>query len=142
VTSIGTMIAYLFLIIPGVILALAWSVAGPALVAEQCGIRAALGRSSELTSGARGGIFALMLVVGVVLFAVSVLVNQLMAGFYGQEAFAHLFEHGFPAVYVLTRAVADTAVIVFSAAVYAALYIELRNWKDGTPTDALAEVFA
>lgn len=141
-TSIGTMIALLFLIIPGIILMLAWSVAGPALVAEQCGIMAALGRSRELTSGARGGIFGLMLVVGVVTLAVSALVEQLIAGFYGQTAFTHLFEHGFPAVYVLAKAVADTMVLVFAAAMYAALYVELRNWKDGAPADALAEIFA
>ena len=142
VTGIGTMVGYLFLIVPGIILMLAWSVAAPALVAEKCGIMAALGRSRELTSGARVRIFALLIVVGVVFYAVEQLVDWLMAGFYGQAAFTHLFENGFPVVYVLAKAVADTLVMAFSAAMYVALYVELRNWKDGAPADALAEVFA
>jgi hypothetical protein len=142
VMSVGTTIASLFVIIPGIILMLTWSVAGPALVAERCGIRAALGRSRELTLGARGGIFALMIVVGGVMLAVGALVDQLTAGFYGDAAFTHLFEQGFPAVYVLVKAVADTLVTVFAAAMYAALYVELRHWKDGAPANALAEVFA
>lgn len=142
VMSIGTTIATLFLIIPGIILMLTWSVAGPALAAEQCGIMAALRRSRELTLGARGGIFAVMLVVGGAMLAAGALADQLTAGFYGEAAFTHLFEHGFPAVYVLVKAVADTLVTVFAAAMYAALYVELRHWKDGAPADALAEVFA
>ncbi|GAA0296884.1 hypothetical protein GCM10009087_03350 [Sphingomonas oligophenolica] len=142
VTGIGTMIASLFLIIPGIILMLAWSVAGPALVAERCGIRAALARSRALTSGARGGIFGLMLVIGAVSIAVSALVDQLATTYYGDVAFVHLFERGFPAAYVLAKLVTDTATLVFSAALYGALYVELRAWKEGAPVDALAEVFA
>lgn len=142
VSGIGTAIGFLFLIVPGIILLLAWSVAAPALVAERCGIMAALGRSRELTSGARVRIFALLIVVGVVALAVDELVDRLTAGFYGEAAFTHLFENGFPTVYVLTKAVADTLVMALSAATYAALYLELRNWKDSAPNDALGEVFA
>jgi hypothetical protein len=142
VTAIATMIASIFLVIPGIILMLRWSVAGPVLVAERRGIGAALGRSRALTEGARGGIFAIMLGVGAVSIAVSVLADQLATELYGEAVFAHLFEQGFPVAYVLARVVTDTAITVFSAAIYGALYVELRNWKDGPPAAALAEVFA
>jgi len=142
VTAIGTMIASIFLVIPGIILMLRWSVAGPVLVAEQCGIDAALGRSRALTEGARGRIFAIMLGVGAVSIAASALVDQLAADFYGETAFAQLFEQGFPAGYLLAKVIADTAIMLFSAAIYGALYVELRTWKDGAPVEGLAEVFA
>ena len=144
VIAIGTIVGTLLLIIPGIILMLMWSVAAQAMVAEQCGPRAALARSRMLTEGARGRIFAMALVVGAVAFGAVMLGDRLAIGYYGEDVFARLstFAQGFPAGYLLARLVSDTVLTGVSAALYGALYVELRNWKEGAPADALAEIFA
>lgn len=140
--GIGTTAAGLLLIVPGILLALAWSVAAPAMVAEQCGIRAALARSSALTEGARFKIFAILLIIVAVAYGVDALFDKASVAFYGAPAFANLFNHGFPVGYLLVEAITDTVVSGFSISVFASIYVELRTWKEGAPTDALTEIFA
>lgn len=52
----------LLLIVPGVLLALAFSLIGPVIVAEGAGPIHAMGRSWELTSGYKGKVFVLILI--------------------------------------------------------------------------------
>ena len=140
VIGVVTIAASIFLLIPGIILGLMWAVAGPVLVIEHCGIRAALARSRMLTADARVRILAITLVIGVVGIAFSVLTDRLAGDYRG--SIDGLFGSGISIGYMLTKIVGDTAITVFLAAMYGALYVELRNWKDGAPTDALREVFA
>ena len=68
------------LIVPGVLLALAWSAALPALVIEQRGVQASFRRSLELTRGRRAPILGLYLLAAVAaVVAVIVLGLVLMA---------------------------------------------------------------
>jgi len=138
--GIGTTAASVFLLIPGIILSLMWTVAGPVLVIEHCGIRTALARSRMLTADARVRILAIMLVVGVVAIAFNLLLDRLAGDYYGSAD--GLFGSGVSAGYLLTQVVGDTAIMGFLAAICGAVYVELCNWKDGAPTDALREVFA
>jgi hypothetical protein len=59
--SVGilAMLACIALIVPGVLLAVRWSLAVPAMVLENRGIRDAMSRSAELTIGNRGRIFVI-----------------------------------------------------------------------------------
>lgn len=139
VIGIVTMAASLFLLVPGIIVSLIWAVAGPVLVIEHCGIRAALARSRTLTAGARVRILAITVLVGGAMIAFGLLTDRL-AGDYGSAD--GLFGSGVSTIYLLTKVVGDTAVTAFVAAIFGAVYVELRNWKDGAPTDALGEVFA
>ncbi len=59
--SVGMMIGFIFLFFPGVMLAVTWSVAAPALASEDLGVIEALGRSADLTRGHRWKIFGLSL---------------------------------------------------------------------------------
>jgi hypothetical protein len=52
----------MFLIVPGILLALAFSLIGPVIIAEGAGPIHAMGRSWELTSGYKGKIFVLVLI--------------------------------------------------------------------------------
>jgi MFS family permease len=61
--SIGIMIGFVLLVVPGIILAVMWFVATPACVVEQLGPMSAMGRSSELTKGHRWKIFGMLLLV-------------------------------------------------------------------------------
>jgi MFS family permease len=61
--SIGLMVGFLLLFVPGVILAVMWFVATPACVVERLGPLSSMGRSSELTKGHRWKIFGMILLV-------------------------------------------------------------------------------
>jgi hypothetical protein len=62
-TGLGMIAGLLLLIVPGIILAVRWSVAVPALLSEGIGITAALGRSWEETKGRFWTIFFVMLII-------------------------------------------------------------------------------
>jgi uncharacterized membrane protein len=132
----------ILLIVPGIMLYIRWSVAAPALVEERIGVFDALGRSSDLTDGARWKIFGLELValVGYWMFsgAVAAILFSMYGGMEGMRATAAT---GFPLTYYAISAVSSTITSAVWGVIQTALYVELRNWKDGPPTDALAEVF-
>ena len=71
IIGFGVGFAMLLLIVPGIILWLCWSVAVPAYVQEKIGVFDSLGRSMELTSGARWRIFLTMLLVFLGLWLIS-----------------------------------------------------------------------
>src|SRR5205823_4376706 len=73
-SALGIGIGMIFLLVPGIILYVMWSVAAPALVEENLGIFEAFGRSNDLTRGARWKIFGLELValVGYWMFSAAV----------------------------------------------------------------------
>ena len=140
VVGVATVAALLFLLIPGIIVSLIWAVVGPVLVIEHCGIRAALARSRMLTAHARVRILAITLLAGGGAIAFNLLEGRLAGDYYGSAD--GLFGSGVSIIYLLTKLAGDTAIMAFLAAIFGAVYVELRNWKDGAPTDALREIFA
>jgi len=141
-SGLGITVGIIFLIVPGIILYVMWSVAAPALVEENLGIFQAFARSNELTSGDRWKIFGveLIAIVAYWLFsaAVGVLAFALFGGLRGLAAAAGT---GFPLSYYILTAVANTATSAVWGVIQTSLYVELRNWHEGPPTHALAEVF-
>jgi hypothetical protein len=119
--GLGIVAGTVALIVPGVMLALAWAVYMPVYIAEAPGLRAALSRSAALTKGHRWKILALflMLVVGMIVLTV-----------------AEKFVAGFPLA-GLTRLL----ITLLSAVATAALYVELCMVKDGGSPQQLAQVF-
>jgi len=57
--GIAVGIGFIFLLVPGILLMLRWSLAVPAKVLENRGVGDAMSRSSELTQGNRGRIFVI-----------------------------------------------------------------------------------
>jgi len=53
VVGLGVMVGFLFLIVPGVILAICWLVSAPVLVVEKVGVFRAMERSLALTRNHR-----------------------------------------------------------------------------------------
>jgi len=115
----------LLLIVPGVMLAAAWCVAGPAYVVEQTGVFDAIARSAELTRGNRWRIFGLFCLY---IFA-SIVVEVVLGAFGG---LTHVARPG--DVPLVTRLVAlpllQTANILIGAVGVSALYVELRQAVD------------
>jgi ABC-type multidrug transport system fused ATPase/permease subunit len=61
--GIGIGIGFIFLIIPGLILLVMWSVVAPVIVIERPGVFAAFGRSRALVRGNGWAVFAVILIV-------------------------------------------------------------------------------
>ena len=131
-SAIGIAVGLIAVVVPGVILYLMWSVAAPSLVEERLGPIEALGRSSYLTKGARWKIFALMLVVLVVYWMVSGLVTALTIAWYGDfAAVAASAANGPSLVQLAINSIVGTIYSAVSGVIPPALYVELRDWKDG-----------
>lgn len=125
-------------VVPAILLYVRWSVASPALVAENLGVFASFGRSAYLTKGARWQIFLLQLLS---LIAIVVL-QSILAGALGLNATPGT-GRATPTIaeLILTSAIGTVTTAAW-ASLQTSLYIGLRDWKDGPESDTLAEVFA
>jgi len=136
VEGICVMLGMVLLIVPGVILALMWSVAVPALVVEDGGIGAALSRSAELTKGARWKILGLYIVSAVALALLGMLLR-----FVGLNQYTLATASGLGVATLLGSAITNTINYTVFGTLWASLYVELRQWKEGGSSEQLAEVF-
>lgn len=139
--AIGVMVGFIFLIVPGVMLYLAWSVAAPALVEERRGIPAAFRRSWELTRGSRWKIFAVMLILYIIYYLISGLFAILSMWILGGRGLSGIGQN-LSAGFVVFNLVLALITNLLWGAVQASLYVELRDWKDGPTVENLEEVFA
>ncbi|WP_299422254.1 hypothetical protein [Sphingomonas bacterium] len=140
--GLGISLGFLLLIVPGVILYLMWSVVGPVVVVERHGVIGSLSRSSELTSGAKGSIFALMLIVWVVLIGATMVSGAAMVAIYGVQGLARAVQDGLPIAFLIVQGLIATVTTVFASAIPTALYVELREWKEGAIGESLSDIFA
>jgi len=86
--AIAIGIASLFFLIPGIYLALAWSLAIPVTVLEGGGLSASATRSKELTKGARWRIFVTYVLLIVLTLVVSFIIElplEMLAGLIGRS---------------------------------------------------------
>lgn len=136
---LGIMAGFTLFFIPGVILFLMWSVAAPALVAEDSGVFGAFSRSRFLTKGARWRIFGLQMLLLVLIWLVSAALGAviLASGMTPQG----IATAALSLPYLLVSAVSNTLIIAFWSTVQASLYIDLRGWKDGPQAQDLADIF-
>lgn len=140
VSFAAIVVGMMLLVVPGIILYLVWSVANAVAVEERRGVFDSLSRSRMLTKGARWRILGLWLlpVVGSLLVAgfLGLLVGS-SAGFNWSSAAWN------PSVGArLFNAALQTLTVAATATIQTALYLELRNWKDGGGQTELAEIFA
>ncbi len=66
ISTLGLMLGFLLFFVPGVILALRWAVAAPALVAKRVSATEALSLSRQLTAGNYGTVFVLGAIQGLI----------------------------------------------------------------------------
>ena len=141
--SLAVWFGLILFVVPGIILAMMWAVAAPALVIEGVGVFGAFGRSRYLTSGSRWRIFGLVLLVYAIYFIASALlgIGSLAAGFAAGRA-------GTPVAVQPTlwstaiSMVLQTAFVAIWTAIQGALFVELRDAKDGPSGDRLSDIFA
>lgn len=93
ITGILIMVGFLLLVIPGIILVIMFSLVIPAIVIEQKGAFDSLGRSSKLVRNRWLNTFALLIVIGVIIGAISLIASLvLLPGYF--YSFASPFGNG------------------------------------------------
>jgi hypothetical protein len=135
-TGLAVGIGFILLIVPGVMLALAWCVVVPIFVVERPNIMDVFGRSAALTRGNRWRILGLFCI-----FIVAILVVELVFGIVG--GLTNIISlGGFP---FLTRLIVlplmQTASGLIGATAGAVLYMELRRVREGVGPEGLAALF-
>lgn len=135
--SIGVMIGFVLLIVPGIILLMMWAVAVPSLVVERQGVFAAFRRSAELTKGARWKIFGLCLVLLVIYWLLSIIVGIVGLGMYTPSNPA-----GLTIANIIGSILVGTIFNTMWGTIQPSLYVELRQQKEGGSIENLEQVFA
>jgi uncharacterized membrane protein len=128
--GLGVGLGFLLLIVPGIMLALRWSVAVPALVQERLGVFGSMARSRDLTKGSRWALFGLFVILLVASIAIELALGTASA----------LFGGGVPGAVVDALVTSVTSMVMSIAA--AVSYVELRQVREGTSVDELAEIFS
>lgn len=133
-SSLGIGVGMLFLLVPGVFLAMMWSVALPARVAEGPGVGASMHRSRTLTKGYRWPIFALYLVFAgptLVVYAAVIMTITRQDGWAGN-----------PFVTLVLLPLLGALVTVVPTVMSPVIYTELKGLKGGGGAAAsVAEIF-
>lgn len=124
----------LLLIVPGIMIAIAFILAVPARVAEKVGVFQSFSRSRALTRDNRWRIFALMFVYLITIWVVEMVITSLTGGIMATSMTA-----------IVLRGVIGLGVSFISGMItttgIAALYFELRRIKEGVGASELAAVF-
>ena len=132
VSGIALAIGYALLIVPGVFLTVAWSVAVPALMFEATPVFGALRRSWELVQGHWWTTFGALLVALIIIFGISFLVGAILSGIASSSSIAVVLT-----LSCLSRAVAAILAYPLIAAVAVVIYANLRSQKEGVSPESL-----
>lgn len=124
--GLGIIGGLILLVVPGIILAVRWSLVAPAVVLEGRAVRASLGRSNELVNGASWTIFALILIVGLITGIAS---SLLQAAFSGFPQFIEI---------ALGQTIANAVVQPFSAIALTLAFLRLREEREPVVEPVLA----
>lgn len=127
--ALGSGLAAIALIVPGVILWLGWSMSVPVLIQERQGVFGSMSRSRALTKGNRWSLFGLFLVLGLIAMVIQWVILLFFVFFGGIVA-------------QLGAALVQTVVSMVLSVATAVSYVELRQVKEGTSIDELARIFS
>lgn len=133
-SSLGVGLALILLIVPGIMLAIAWCVVVPVYVQERVGIFGSFGRSADLTRGARWKLFFLFLIVTIGLWVLSIPAGMLIA-FTSAAVTSPLL------VGLVSAAISSIGSMVM-VTIQASAYVELRDVKEGVAPGELEAIFA
>jgi hypothetical protein len=134
-TVLGVTLGMVLLFIPGLILALMWSVVVPVKIIEGTGINQSFGRSRALTKGYRWRIFLLFLAYFVIAFVINAVIGLLMAG-------TLLPKPGdINPAYLAFGWVVRVVLASITAVGVTSIYYELRLVKEGIGAQQMAAAF-
>ena len=134
----------IFLIVPGIMIACAWCVAAPALVADRTGIFGAFSRAAELTRGNRWRIFGLAVLLWIILVVLGTVFGAISAAamFSTPGALQNPIAAATSPLNILAQVIQQTVSAVIGASLVAVLYVELRRLREGAGPQWLGEIFS
>lgn len=134
--GLGVILGLILLVVPGVFLALVWSVAGPLKVLEGRAATEAMSRSADLTKNNRWAILGVYLIYTLICIAAAVVIAipAVIVTFLTGGAAAPLFD--VVAVPIMT----GVAIALFAVG-SAVIYRELVQIKEGGPVGDVGSVF-
>ena len=141
---ISSYIGMIFLIVPGVIISVGWTVIGPAYLHEDTPLFGSFGRSWELTRGYKWWVWLATIVMGLIMtlvfaFAVALISLTAYSGFTGTEI-SSAFTIG--AFFMgLLMSLSIYLALALYASFTTALYTELRELKEGPLAEEMSAVF-
>lgn len=130
-------VGYLLLIVPGVILSCMLWVAVPAAVVERTGVWESLKRSRELTLGNKAKVFGIMLVLGLISLAVTMILRMIIVG----DLTSSDDVHATLTFYLVVNLLSTTVLGALQSVANAVGYYDLRQSKEGAQIDELIRVF-
>jgi len=136
--TILLIIGFMLLIVPGIMIWCALIVSVPALVQERAGVFGSMGRSRTLTSGSRWHIFLLVVLIWVFSMIISGATGVISGA---GMSFASVGAMPDPILSSAASAIGSVLTGLVGTVIVAALYVELREVKEGASTSVLAEVF-
>jgi len=140
--TLGIIFGSLLLVIPGILIALGWSIAAPVLIVERPGVFDSISRSWELTSGYKRWILLLWILMTIA--------SMIIGGVFGFLSFAlgdptTMAMGGVSMTYLFVSAIFSALIqaisTMISAVGIAAVYYEIRYVKEGVGAESLAAVF-
>lgn len=141
----GIVLGTLCLVVPGIFLAVAWSMVAPVVAVERKGVFGGFGRSFELTRGSRWAIFLIVLVYVVGCLIVALLVGVILRFALGATGsiFIPQFASG-PVLWVSTliNLLVGALLRAVGATGLGVIYSELRGVGGGFDARRLSDVFA
>ena len=134
-------------LVPVSFLVVVWLVPVPAHIAERTGVFASLGRSWSLTSGHRWKIFAILVLVAFAsMFVYGALsaaaMPMMMIEPMAYDARGPAFPTASLLIYSVVQTVVASLVLVIFYALIAAVYVNLRQAKEGLVQESVAEIFS
>ncbi len=134
--ALVTILGYMLLVIPGVIISLALTATIPAIVAERLGPIDAMKRSAALADGFKWTIFGVVIVLGIFNGVLT------FAFTFVQEAFVSSSSGGAAYIPILIFLAQTAFTTALGGTIAAAVYSQLRAAKEGVSADDIAQVFA
>ncbi|HWE44481.1 MAG TPA: hypothetical protein VG407_00520 [Caulobacteraceae bacterium] len=134
IMGLALMAGFILLIVPGIMMLVAWCAAAPSIVAEKKGVFESFTRSANLTRGHRWPIFGLFVIYMIVAWVIGAAGSALMLANRNDVQMMM-------AVTLGIQVVVGTLSAMIGSAGSAALYYELRTIKEGVGADTLASVF-
>jgi uncharacterized membrane protein len=129
VVTLAIMLGLVLLVVPGILLLLRWAVAIPVLIQERRNALDSMARSRDLTKGNRWallGLWVILILGGTLVGLVATRIAMPLNVTFG----------------LIVDAAGKAAVTVLSSVASAVSYVELRQVKEGTSVEQLAEIFS
>jgi len=137
--GLAIVLGVLLLVIPGIMLIIIYAALIPVTVEERLGVMEAFRRASELSKGARWKILGLAVLVLLIFWLFMVAVGLVQVALIGSSSSD--LSRAFSISALLVSGLSSTFMTCFWSTTQTALYVELRDWKDGPATGRLGEIF-